>query len=76
MAQNTALQTLINWINSDYRTQIEVEIQAKELLESERDQIEKAYNQGDSDRDNQQDGNGRTCKNCMDYYNQTFTQNK
>ncbi|MES2382344.1 MAG: hypothetical protein V4538_14960 [Bacteroidota bacterium] len=47
---------------------------AKNFLKLEREQFEKAYNQGDSDRDNQQDGNGRQFKNCMDYYNKTFNQ--
>lgn len=45
---------------------------ATELLQRERNEIELAYNQGDSDRDNQQDGNGRQFKNCMDYYNNTY----
>ena len=31
----TAMQQLIDWINSDYRTQIDVEIKCKQLLEGE-----------------------------------------
>lgn len=69
----TAMQELIEWVNFDYRTQIEVEVKAKELLKVERNQIETAYNQGDSDRDNQQDGNGREFKNCIHYFTTTFT---
>ena len=49
-------------------------IEAKSLLPKEREVIEDAYNQGDADRDNQQDGNGRDFKNCIDYFTQTFKQ--
>jgi len=42
----TAMQQLIDWINSDYRTQIEVEVKANEFLELEKQQIMEAFKHG------------------------------
>ena len=90
MAQNTALQDVIEKLNKDkdnfppfgfdeefmrgiYKGfQMAVFICQKTGLPKERTQIETAYNQGASDIDNLQDGNGRKFKNCMDYFTNTF----
>lgn len=45
---------------------------AHELLHIEQAIIEESYNQGDSDRDNYQDGNVRVYKNCIHYYKTKF----
>ena len=47
MKKETAMQQLIDWINQDYRTQIEVEEKAKELLQIEFEQIRDAWCDGD-----------------------------
>lgn len=85
---STALQELIEYIlhNSEKellpnsvgsRDIISIEkvyLKAKSLLPKERKGYEQAYNQGDADRDNQQDGNERDFKNCIDYFDKTFKQ--
>lgn len=59
----TAMQELIDWINSDYRTQIEVETKAKELLKLETQQIKNAWCDGDDN------GYG---SNCNKYLYETY----
>jgi len=48
---------------------------ANDYLDKERNQIESAYNQGCADTDNKQDGNEPDYRNCIDYFDKTYSNN-
>lgn len=72
----TAINKLIESLErvKDSGGSIEVAIElANDYLINERNQIELAYNQGCSDTDNKQDGNEPDFKNCIEYFDKTYS---
>jgi hypothetical protein len=66
MAQHTALEQFIEWIDSDC-TPMDCVMKAKELLQVEKQQIESAWKRGDGEHDEVAD------KLAKQYYTETYT---
>ncbi len=64
----TAMAEMIEWLQAyEYEIPLELQVKAKELLEKEKEQIQKAFLEGKVNHSKDW---------SIEYYNQTYNQNK